>query len=80
MSNWQFNVIFWVAVGGTIFLVIAPALGMESIPKNPTALTGVGAMLTYVLTQKRHLVKDEDKKSKNGDDDTKSSKPEEEVK
>lgn len=52
MKDWQFNVLFFVGVGSAIFLLVAPKLGFD-ITSNPTALTGVGAILTYVLTQKK---------------------------
>lgn len=65
LKNWQFNVLFFVGVGGAILLLIGPELGME-ISSNPTAVTGIGAILTYVLTQKKALTKhdDEDKTGK----------------
>lgn len=59
LKEWQFNVLFFVGVGGAIFLLIGPSIGLD-ISKNPTALTGVGAILTYVLTQKKTLTKHED--------------------
>lgn len=63
LREWQFNVLFFVGVGGAILLLIGPEIGI-SVSQNPTAVTGIGAILTYVLTQKRHLVKSEEKKSK----------------
>jgi len=65
LSNWQFNVLFFVGVGGAILLLIGPELGLE-ISSNPTAVTGIGAILTYVLTQKKSLTKNDEKKPKNG--------------
>lgn len=58
MKEWQFDVLFAVGVGGAIFLLISPLLGAEEV-LNPTAMTGVGAILTFVLTQKRHIVRDD---------------------
>lgn len=52
MKDWQFNVLFFVAVGGAVFLLIAPEIGLEKA-SSPTSVTGVGAILTYVLTQKK---------------------------
>lgn len=52
MKEWQFNVLFFVGVGGAILLLIGPELGF-SFSDNPTALTGVGAILTYVLASQR---------------------------
>lgn len=56
LKQWQFNVLFFVGVGGAIILLIGPELGLN-IGQNPTAVTGVGAILTYVLTQRRALTK-----------------------
>ena len=63
LKEWQFNVLFFVGVGGAILLLIGPELGLQ-ISSNPTAVTGIGAILTYVLTQKKALTvtKDEEKK------------------
>lgn len=60
LSNWQFNILFFVGVGGAILLLLGPAVGLD-ISKNPTALTGVGAILTYVLTQRKTLTKPDEK-------------------
>lgn len=59
MKEWHFNVLFCVGVGGAVFLLLAPTFGVE-IPTNPTALAGVGTILTYVLTQKKTLTKSDD--------------------
>ena len=64
MKEWQYNILFFVGVGGAVLLLIGPEFGLN-ISDNPTALTGVGAILTYVLTYKRILGKsssDEEKK------------------
>ena len=61
MKNWQFNVLFIVGVGGAILLLLGPSFGLE-ISQSPTALTGIGAILTYVLTQKKTLTKSDDSK------------------
>lgn len=60
LSNWQFNVLFFVGVGGAVLLLLGPELGLD-ISSNPTAVTGVGAILTYVLTQKKAFTKNTDK-------------------
>ena len=65
MKEWQFNVLFFVGVGGAIALLVGPEVGLQN-SQNPTAVTGIGAILTYVLTQKRHFVKGDEKKA---DDD-----------
>lgn len=56
LKEWQFNVLFFVGVGGAVFILIGPWIGLD-IGKNPTAITGVGAILTYILTQKKSLTK-----------------------
>ena len=68
MKGWQFNILFFVGVGGAILLLIGPELGMD-FGQNPTTVTGIGAILAYVLTQKNALTKkesdkDSDKNSK----------------
>jgi hypothetical protein len=65
LRDWQFNVLFFVGVGGAVVLLFAPKLGLD-IGDNPTAVTGVGAILTYVLTQRKHLTKHEEKNEKVG--------------
>lgn len=71
MKEWHFNVLFFVGVLGAVVMLIGPELGLD-IGKNPTAVTGVGAILGYILTQKQKITKsppDEDKdKSKKEDD------------
>lgn len=66
MKEWQFNVLFFVGVGGAILLLVGPELGLD-ISYNPTAVTGVGAILTYVLTQKKALTKSDDDPPKDDD-------------
>lgn len=61
LKEWQFNVLFFVGVGGAIVVLIGPWIGLD-IGKNPTAITGVGAILTYILTQKKALTKPDEKK------------------
>ena len=61
LKAWQFNVLFFVGVGGAVLLLLGPEFGIE-ITSNPTAATGVGAILAYVLTQKYALTKQEVKK------------------
>lgn len=60
LKEWQFNVLFFVGVGGAVLLLLGPELGLD-IASNPTAVTGVGAILTYVLTQKKALTKSDEK-------------------
>lgn len=69
MKEWQFNVLFIVGVGGAIFLVLAPLLGLD-ITQNPTALAGLGAILTYVLTQRFPGTKQKDHPPKEEDDES----------
>lgn len=61
MKEWQFNVLFFVGVGGAILLLIGQDLGLN-VGSSPTAVTGIGAILTYVLTQKKALTKTSEKK------------------
>ena len=63
LKEWQFNVLFFVGVGGAILLLLGPEAGIH-VSQNPTAVTGVGAILTYVLTQKKALTKKEHREEK----------------
>lgn len=76
MKEWQFNVLFFVGVGGAVLLLLGPSIGLD-IGKNPLAVSGVGAILSYVLTQKKHIVKKEDPppqhRKESGDDDNRST-------
>lgn len=56
MKQWHFNVLFVVGVLGAITMLLGPEIGLD-IGKNPTAVTGVGAILGYVLTQRDKIVK-----------------------
>jgi hypothetical protein len=60
VKEWQFDVLFFVGVGGAIFLLVAPAVGLN-IGNSPLAISGVGAILSYVLTQRKNIVKDDEK-------------------
>lgn len=70
MKEWQFNVLFFVGVGGAIFLLIGPEFGL-AVGQNAPAVGGIGAILTYVLTQKSVITKKngDPKKSKNDTDE-----------
>lgn len=59
LKDWQFNVLFFVGVGGAILLLLGPEMGL-TLSSSPTAVTGVGAILTYVLTQKKTFTKPND--------------------
>jgi hypothetical protein len=64
LKEWHFNVLFFVGVLGAVAMLVGPEIGLD-VGKNPTAVTGVGAILTYVLTQKKAITKTpptEDKK------------------
>jgi len=56
MKEWHFNVLFFVGVLGAVVMLVGPEIGLD-IGKNPTAVTGVGAILTYVLTQKKAITR-----------------------
>jgi len=60
LKEWQFNVLFFVGVGSAVLLLIGPELGLQ-IGQSPGAVTGVGAILTYVLTQRKNLTKHAEK-------------------
>lgn len=62
LKEWQFDVLFFVGVGGAIVMLIGPSIGLD-IGQNPTAVTGIGAILTYILTQRKALTKN----GKNGE-------------
>ena len=73
LKEWQFNILFFVGVGGAVLLLLGPEFGLK-IGQNPTAITGVGAILTYILTQKNPFSrktdppkKEEPSKSEGGD-------------
>lgn len=57
LKEWQFNVLFFVGVGGAVLMLIGPEVGLD-IETNGTTVTGVGAILAYVLTQKGSFTKD----------------------
>jgi hypothetical protein len=59
LEKWQFNVLFFVGVGGAVLLLLGPEIGLKELGKNPTAFTGIGAILTYVLTQRKKFTKDD---------------------
>lgn len=61
MKEWQFDILFFVGVGGALTVLIGPEFGLK-IGQNPTAVTGIGAILTYVLTQRGRIVNKPDKK------------------
>jgi hypothetical protein len=67
MKDWQFNVLFFVGVGGAILLLLGPEFGLK-VAENPTAFTGVGAILTYILTQRIRLETKRDKKKQDDED------------
>jgi mannose/fructose/N-acetylgalactosamine-specific phosphotransferase system component IIC len=56
LKDWQFNVLFVVGVSGAILMLLGPEVGLD-IGKNPTAVSGVGAILAYILTQRKTMVK-----------------------
>lgn len=59
LKEWQFNILFFVGVGGAVFLLIGPEFGLHGVGDNPTALAGVGSILTYILTQRGIITKQE---------------------
>jgi hypothetical protein len=65
LKEWQFTVLFFVGVGGALILLLGPELGLN-IDQNPGAITGIGAILTYVLTQRYHVTGKRDEKKSEG--------------
>jgi hypothetical protein len=63
VKEWQFNILFFVGVGGAIFLLVGPEFGL-SVSNNPTALAGVGSILTYILTQKKAITRNHEGKNR----------------
>ncbi len=56
MRRWQFDILFAVFVLGAVFLLFAGTFGLSV---EPTALTGYGALTTYVLTQRGQWTKND---------------------
>jgi len=67
LKQWQFDILFFVGVGGAVVLLFGPALGLN-IGANPLAATGVGAILTFVLSQRRALTKEQDQQKESRDE------------
>lgn len=68
MEKWQFNTLFFVGVGGAVLLLIGGDIGLEKA-QSPGAVGGIGAILTYVLTQRDRIIKlNEKKEPKKGED------------
>lgn len=59
MSEWQFNVLFFVGVGGAVFMLVAPVFGVNALD-SPNAVMGIGAILAFVLSQKKNITKSDD--------------------
>ncbi len=62
MKEWQFNILFFVGVGGAVFM-LTPWFPTS----NPLAGGGVGLILTFVLTQKDQIVKNGKKEDRQDD-------------
>lgn len=68
LKDWQFNILFFVGVGGAILLLVGPEFGVD-IGQNPIAFSGVGAILTYVLTYRKILTRTDSKNDESGKGD-----------
>jgi len=60
MKQWQFDVLFFVGVVGALFVLVAPSFGLET-SDNPATYVGIGSILTFVLSQRKSIVKQEEK-------------------
>lgn len=67
VKEWHFNVLFFVGIGGAVILLFGPNMGLH-VDSSPTAVTGVSAILTYVLTQKKVITRA--KKRKDPDEES----------
>lgn len=65
IKPWQFDVMFVVMIVGAIALMLAKPLGFSI---DPAALTGYGAITTYVLTQRASWTKDKKELPKDATD------------
>lgn len=59
MREWHFNTLFLVAVGSVVLMLLGPAVGLRLDPSGPV-LGSIGTILAYILTQKHHIVKQDD--------------------
>lgn len=64
MKSWHFNVLFFVGVGGAVLLLMGKSMGLD-IDRSPMAASGIGAILTFILTQKLVASKHEHKRPEN---------------
>jgi hypothetical protein len=55
MRRWQFDALWGVAFAGLIFLPIASNFGIDV---DPATLPSFGALLAFVLTQRKEWTKD----------------------
>lgn len=62
LTKLQFNILFYVGVGGVVVILFGPSLGLAINP-SPVVVTGIGGMLTFVLTQKKAIIKSEKDKN-----------------
>jgi hypothetical protein len=74
LKGWQFNILFFVGVGGVLLLLLGPELGLD-VTSNPTALAALGSILAYILTQKKALTNGKKHKSDDDDDDDPTPNP-----
>jgi hypothetical protein len=59
LERWQFNVLFFVAIAGVIVVLFADKLGLEI---GPNGYMGIGAILTFILTQGKKRESNSEKK------------------
>lgn len=65
MKEWQFDVLFFVALIGAIFLPFTPAFHIQV---SAPGLAGYGAILTFVLTQREKWTSNDKDRGKHKDD------------
>ena len=66
MRDWQFDVIFWLGILGSLMMLFSDPLGIEI---RPEVVTLFGVMLAFVYQQKQHRHDNDDEEEKDKKDD-----------
>lgn len=61
MKDWQFDVIFWLGVLGSLVMLFSDPIGIQV---RPEVVTLFGVMLAFVYQQKQRRHDDDDKDDK----------------